>query len=82
MRKRQNAKPNIEQTKNNMYRGPLTNDDIFFDVYRRGRNISCSDRMCGAEDCSNCRPSNQDSEQQYSEQQDDEQQCEEEDSNA
>lgn len=63
----------LEQTKNNMYRGPLTTDDIFFDVYRRGRNISCSDRMCGAEDCSNCRPNNQDSEQQEDEKQEDEQ---------
>lgn len=51
-----------------MYRGPLTNDDIFFDVYRRGRNRSCSDRMCGAQDCDNCRPNNQDGEQQEEEQ--------------
>jgi hypothetical protein len=25
---------------------------------RRKRYIQCSDRMCGAEDCSNCRPEN------------------------
>ena len=55
----------------------MTTDDIFADVYRRSnRSLSCSDRMCGAEDCSNCRPSNQDSEQQ------DEEQQEEEDGNA
>ncbi len=60
------------------YTGPMTSKDIFYDVYRRSnRSLSCSDRMCGAEDCSNCRPSNQDSEQQ-----DGEQQCEEEDGNA
>lgn len=43
------------------YTGPMTTDDIFADVYRRGRKISCRDRMCGAEDCDNCRPGNQDS---------------------
>jgi hypothetical protein len=36
----------------------MTNADIFADVYRRSSSrLSCSDRMCGADDCENCRPS-------------------------
>jgi hypothetical protein len=29
-----------------------------YDEPRRKRYIQCSDRMCGADDCPNCRPGN------------------------
>jgi hypothetical protein len=29
-----------------------------YDEPRRKRYIQCADRMCGAEDCPNCRPGN------------------------
>jgi hypothetical protein len=34
----------------------MTSKDIFDEVYRRSnRSLSCSDRMCGADDCETCR---------------------------
>lgn len=50
------------------YTGPMTSKDIFDDVYRRSnRSLSCSDRMCGAEDCETCRGPQQEDEQQEEE---------------
>jgi len=38
------------------YTGPMTTDDIFWSIrMRSARSLSCSDRMCGAEDCETCR---------------------------
>lgn len=46
------------------YSGPMTTDDIFAEVYRRSaRSLSCSDRMCGADDCETCRGPQQEEKQ-------------------
>lgn len=38
------------------YTGPMSNADIFADVYSRSsRRLSCRDRLCGADDCETCR---------------------------
>ncbi len=34
------------------------NENDEFEPPRRKRYIQCSDRMCGADDCPNCRPEN------------------------
>lgn len=50
------------------YTGPMTSADIFADVYRRSaRSLSCSDRMCGADDCETCRGPQQESDDQQQE---------------
>jgi len=40
------------------YTGPMTSKDILDQVYsRKSSSFQCSDRTCGADDCPNCRPS-------------------------
>ena len=36
----------------------MRNYEEEYDEPRRKRHIQCSDRMCGADDCPNCRPGN------------------------
>jgi hypothetical protein len=50
----------------------MTTDDIFWEIrMRSARSLSCSDRMCGAEDCETCRgPQEEDDEEQQEEQED------------
>lgn len=53
----------------------MTNADIFADVYRRSaKRLSCSDRMCGAEDCENCRGPQQEPEQEPEQEQEQDEQ--------